>query len=105
MQLILMILTQILFEEWCTNSTIKVSFPQKKVLTAYQQKVNSYKGSKVSMWRILKSLHFKYKKFNDDRRFLMERNDIVAMRVRFLRKMHDLRQNNDTRPVVYLDET
>jgi hypothetical protein len=57
------------------------------------------------MWRILKSLHFKYKKFNDDRRFLMERNDIVAMRVRFLRKMHDLRQNNDTRPVVYLDET
>lgn len=35
----------------------------------------------------------------------MERNDIVAMRVKFLRKMHDLRQNNDTRPVVYVDET
>ncbi|XP_025196189.1 uncharacterized protein LOC112595261 [Melanaphis sacchari] len=81
-------------------------FPtSQKVLTAYQQKVNSYKGSRISMWRILKSLHFKYKKCNDGRRFLMERNDIVAMRVKFLRKMHDLRQNNDTRPVVYLDET
>jgi len=84
----------------------KGQFPtSQKVLTAYQQKVNNYKGSRVSMWRILKSLHFKYKKCNDGRRFLMERNDIVAMRVKFLRKMHDLRQNNDTRPVVYLDET
>jgi len=35
----------------------------------------------------------------------MERNDIVAMRVKFLRKMHDLKQNNDTRPVIYLGET
>lgn len=84
----------------------KGQFPtSQKVLTAYQQKVNNCKGSRVSMWRILKSLHFKYKKCNDGRRFLMERNDIVAMRVKFLRKMHDLRQNNDTRPVVYLDET
>jgi len=35
----------------------------------------------------------------------MERNDIVAMHVKFLKKMQDLRQNNDTRQVVYLDET
>lgn len=35
----------------------------------------------------------------------MERNDIVAMRVRFLRQMVNLRKNNDVRPVVYLDET
>ncbi|VVC25683.1 Hypothetical protein CINCED_3A009151 [Cinara cedri] len=84
----------------------KGQFPtSQKVLTAYQQKINSYKGSRISMWRILKSLHFKYKKCNDGRRFLMERNDIVAMRVKFLRKMHDLRQNNDTRPVIYLSET
>jgi len=79
----------------------KGQFPtSQKVLTAYQQKVNNYKGFRISMWYILKSLHFKYKKCNDGRRFLM-----VAMRVMFLRKMHDLRQNNDTRPVVYLDET
>ncbi|KAF0712667.1 DDE 3 domain-containing protein [Aphis craccivora] len=35
----------------------------------------------------------------------MERNDIVAMHVKFLLKMCNLRQSNDTRPVVYLDET
>jgi len=34
----------------------------------------------------------------------MERND-VAMRVKFLRKMCNLHQSNDTRPIVYFDET
>ncbi|CAH1726144.1 unnamed protein product [Aphis gossypii] len=75
-----------------------------KLLSKYHEKTN-YKGSKTSMWRIFKSLHFKYKKCNDGRKFLMERNDIVAMRVKFLRTMCNLRHNNDTHPVVYLDET
>lgn len=57
------------------------------------------------MWRILKSLHFQYKKYNGGRKFLMERNDIVATRVKFLRTMYDLRHNKDTRPIIYLDET
>jgi transposase len=35
----------------------------------------------------------------------MERNDIVALRCKFLRTMCTLRKNNDPRPVVYLDET
>lgn len=35
----------------------------------------------------------------------MERNDIVAMRVEFLCTMVSLRKNNDTRPIIYLDET
>lgn len=75
-----------------------------KLLNKYREKINC-NGSKTSMWRILKSLHFKYKKCNDGRKFLMERNDIVLMRVKFLRKMCNLHQNNDTQPVVYLDET
>lgn len=50
-------------------------------------------------------MKFRYKKCNNGRKFLMERNDIVAMRVRFLRHMVNLRTNNDDRPVVYLDET
>lgn len=36
---------------------------------------------------------------------LMERNDIVALRCKFLRIMCTLRQNEDTRSVVNLDET
>lgn len=83
----------------------KGEFPTSlKILSKFQEKTD-YKGSKTSMWRILKSLKFRYKKCNDGRRFLMERNDIVAMRVRFLRQMVNLRKNNDVRPVVYLDET
>lgn len=51
------------------------------------------------MWRILKSLHFKYKKFNDGR------HDIVTMRVTFLGTLVvNRRKNNDFRPVAYLDE-
>jgi len=69
-----------------------------------QEKIN-YPGSKMSVKRILHNLNFKYRKCNDGRRFLMERNDIVACRIKFLRKMYGLRQNNDTRLVVYLDET
>ncbi|KAL4104342.1 hypothetical protein QTP88_019643 [Uroleucon formosanum] len=75
-----------------------------KILVAMQEKIN-YPGSKTSVKRISHNLNFKYKKCNNGRKFLMERNDIVACRVKFLRKMYELRQNNDTRPVVYLDET
>lgn len=83
----------------------KGEFPTSlKILSNYQEKTG-YKGSKTSMWRILKQMKFRYKKCNNGRKFLMERNDIVAMRVRFLRQMVNLRTNNDDRPVVYLDET
>lgn len=75
-----------------------------KLLSKYRKKTD-FNDSKISMWRILKSLHFKYKKCNDGRKFLTEKNDIVCMRVKFLRKMCILRQNNDLRPVIYLDET
>uniref|UniRef100_A0A2S2PM81 Tc1-like transposase DDE domain-containing protein n=1 Tax=Schizaphis graminum TaxID=13262 RepID=A0A2S2PM81_SCHGA len=37
--------------------------------------------------------------------FLMERNDIVAHRCKFLRQICTLQENKDDRPVVYLDET
>ncbi|KAF0759632.1 DDE 3 domain-containing protein [Aphis craccivora] len=76
----------------------------KKILNAAQQKFN-YNGSLASMKRLLIKLKFSYKKSNDGRKFLMERNDIVALRCKFLRTMSTLRKNNDPRPVVYLDET
>jgi len=44
-------------------------------------------------------LKFSFKKCNDGR------NDIVALRCAFLRNICTLREQNDTRPVVYLDET
>ncbi|KAF0708646.1 DDE 3 domain-containing protein, partial [Aphis craccivora] len=50
-----------------------------KILVVMQEKIN-YPGSKTSVKRILHNLNFKYKKCNDGRRFLMERNDIVVCR-------------------------
>jgi hypothetical protein len=76
----------------------------KIILNAVQQKFN-YNGSLASMKRLLIKLKFSYKKSNDGRTFLMERNDIVALRCKFLRTMCTLRKNNDPRPFVYLDET
>lgn len=82
----------------------KGEYPTSKlILNSVQQKFN-YQGSLASMKRLLKKLKFTYKRCNDGRRFLMERNDIVALRCKFLRTMCTLRKNNDFRPVIYLDE-
>ena len=83
----------------------KGEFPTSaKILAALREKTD-YRGSKSSVKIILKKLNFKYKRCNDGRKFLMERSDIVAARVKFLRKMNELRTNGDIRPIVYLDET
>jgi len=74
-----------------------------KILSKFQEKTG-YKGSKTSLWRILKSLNFNFRKCIDGRRFIMEQNDSVLMRVQFLSKMVNLCQNNDVRQVVYLNE-
>ena len=56
-----------------------------KILVALREKIE-YPGSKSSVKTILHNLNFKYRKCNDGRKFLLERNDIVACRVKFLRK-------------------
>jgi hypothetical protein len=57
------------------------------------------------MYKILKSIGFKYRNTNDGRKFLMEGWDIVAARIKSLRTVHNLRITGDERPVFYLDET
>lgn len=75
-----------------------------KIRDILMQKID-FHGSVKSMWIILKSLGFTYKMCNDGRKFLMERNDIVAARTTFLRKMHNIRNEQSPRPIIYLDET
>ncbi|KAL4091316.1 hypothetical protein QTP88_026019 [Uroleucon formosanum] len=74
------------------------------ILNALRQKIN-YSGCLRSMQYLLKNLKFSYKKCNDGRKFLMERNYIVALRCKFLREICTLREMKDDRPVVYIDET
>ncbi|KAF0706107.1 DDE 3 domain-containing protein [Aphis craccivora] len=56
----------------------KREYPTTSNILVEYKKRTKYKGSSTSMWR---------------------------MRVKFLRTIVNLRQNNDTRPVIYLDET
>ncbi|XP_025200515.1 uncharacterized protein LOC112598321 [Melanaphis sacchari] len=62
-------------------------------------------GSIPTMRSLLKKFKFSYKKCNNGKKLLMERNDIVAERCTFLRKICALREKKDTRPVVYVGET
>lgn len=75
-----------------------------KLKEILEQKIG-FSGCIKSLSVILKNLGFKYKRCNDGRRFLMERSDIVAARITFLRKMHKIRNESPGRPIIYLDET
>lgn len=67
------------------------------------------KMSRPTLGSVLRNLGFRYKKLTDGRSFLMERSDIVALRLEFLRKMIKILSIDDNspqyRPVFYLDET
>ena len=63
-----------------------------------------FHGSRTSLWKVVKELGFKYKKMNN-RLVLLEKPDIVAWRIRFLRRMHENAFSDKPRPVVYLDGT
>ncbi|XP_025191681.1 uncharacterized protein LOC112591937 [Melanaphis sacchari] len=74
------------------------------ILTEVKKKC-AWEASVWSMRSLLKNLKFSFKKCNDGRKFLMKRNDIVELRGTYLRKICTLREQKDTRTVVYLDET
>ena len=65
----------------------------------------SFKGSRASLWRLIRSLGFRYKKHCSNRAILMERSDIVAARSKFLRELKLNRCSENPRPEVYIDET
>lgn len=76
-------------------------FPTAKKLVCEMKESIGFIGSETSMLRILRSLGFKYRKCNDGRKFLMERSDIAAARIVFLRKMHEIRESGNIRIFLY----
>lgn len=72
---------------------------RKKILTILKER-DIFDGCLTSLLHVLHSLGFKWKKINN-RKFLMERSDIVAMRCDFLRKIMKV----DMEKVVFIDET
>ena len=62
-----------------------------------------FKGGREILRRILKEMGFVWRKSTDNRKFLMERSDIVAQRINFLRQMKKYREEG--REIVYTDES
>ncbi|XP_068242248.1 uncharacterized protein [Palaemon carinicauda] len=61
-----------------------------------------YKGCDKSLRRVLQKIGFKLAKF-DGHKFMMERNDVVAARTRFLREIRQLKKSGHI--LVYLGES
>ncbi|XP_038221442.1 uncharacterized protein LOC119839277, partial [Zerene cesonia] len=74
-----------------------------KLLHEMRNDIN-FKGSRTTLWRILKNMGFYFQKCKSKRKVLMERYDIVAWRSRYLKQLRENREG-DQRPVIYLDET
>ena len=69
---------------------------------ALQEKIG-YQGGNNHLRHTLKKLGFRWRKSQTNRSLLMERTDIVAARIQFLRKIKKYRENG--RPIIYTDET
>ncbi|XP_046960672.1 uncharacterized protein LOC124530527 [Vanessa cardui] len=84
--------------------SVKKELPTLTKLLHEMKSEIDFKGSRTTLWRIMKEMGFYFKKCRSKRNVLMERPDIVAWRYRFLEVMRQNRIGNQC-PVVYLDET
>ena len=72
-----------------------------KLLRVLKEK-ELFKGGRISLWKLLRKIGFRYRKV-DDKRYVYEQPRIIQQRHRFLRRMQ--RNRSEGRPVVYTDET
>ena len=80
------------------NKTVTLDSLKREILLKHDISVN-----KMTLWRALHSLGFRFGRLDKKRQCLYERKDIVKRRIDFLRKIKAHREEN--RPIVYLDET
>ena len=72
-----------------------------KLLQVLKEK-ELFDGGRISLWKLLRKMGFRYKKVND-KRYVYEQPRIIQQRHQFLRRMR--RNRREGRPVVYTDET
>ncbi|KAL0880990.1 hypothetical protein ABMA27_002142 [Loxostege sticticalis] len=82
-----------------TNNELPTVGKLKKKL---EEDIN-YKGSERSLRRIIKSLGFRWKNTENNRKILIETSNIRYQRIEYLRKIKQYRQEG--RPIVYTDES
>ncbi|XP_054283210.1 uncharacterized protein LOC129000275 [Macrosteles quadrilineatus] len=74
----------------------------KKILPILKERIN-FGWSDWTLRRVLKEMGFRWKKCKSRRKVLIERNDIVNWRCKYLREIKKFRENG--RKIFYLDET
>lgn len=63
----------------------------------------NFQGSETSLRKIVKSLGFRWKKTENNRKILIEKSNIRLLRIEYLKKIKNYRQEN--RPIIYTDES
>lgn len=79
------------------------SLPTVGKLRAKLQDIMNFTGGNTSLRKILKELGFKWRKTSNNRKLLIERDDIRNKRINFIRQIR--RYRSEHRPIIYTDET
>lgn len=75
------------------------------LLELVKEPPTNFQGSRSSLNKLIKKIGFQYNKMEGGRRVLMERDDIVAARCKFLRILNKNRNIVNSRSEVYVGET
>lgn len=84
--------------------TMKKEIPTiPKLLNVLRDEID-FNASRETLRKLLREIGFRYKKTQSNRKVLIERNDISALRASYL---HKIKQNEcgEKKPVIFLDET
>lgn len=98
------------FDEACIRREI-LAFYERGELPTLDTVLNKVKesidfpGGRSSLHKIIKKIGFKFNKVQSGRYCLMEREDIVVHRCKYLRKLQENRNSDNPRTEIYLDET
>lgn len=74
----------------------------KSLLAGIKKKIK-FNGGKWTLWKIITDLRCRWKKSESNRKVTVEKNDIRAARLTYLRSIS--RYRNEEHPIIYTDET
>ncbi|KAK4328629.1 hypothetical protein Pmani_000938 [Petrolisthes manimaculis] len=99
------------FDENCIRNEITAFYERREIPThckilekVKEPPVNIY-GGRTSLQKLFHKIGFHFKVTDSGRHILMERDDIVAARCKYLRVLNETRNSTNPPSEVYLDET
>ncbi|KAK4288468.1 hypothetical protein Pmani_038503 [Petrolisthes manimaculis] len=99
------------FDEECIRRVIASFYDRgeiptvESILEKIKEAPINFKGQRTSLYRWMKKMGFRFKKTDRGRHLIMERQDIVLARCKYLRRIKENRESCNPRPEIYIDET